>query len=329
MAADPAEQAAVQERLLPAYEVGADFLEPVPVLGRRDPAAALSLAERLAQMGGDAIPTALKLLLDAGLAQRAEAGLEEWGPQDEAALLVLARYFRTEAHHLSAPAESDGVGVNETEAGRLLNKSLRYYRRTAAADYPLHRSEVLTELADSCTTYGTVDEVLDARVGLLKISPSLEHWRAAMAAAAAADLQQAVKDELLSLLRNSAHPHFLCDVLIAEAREHPEHLTEAAKVAREADSTDFRYMVATAAMGLGDEAEQPIALELLQENAEQLALRGGDYAYDQAVSVAHLLKKHFPESWQEWLQAYVGRHRRRRNLLQALTRAGLYIGAGQ
>ncbi len=302
LAAGPEEAAAARERLWPFYESGARFLEPVLLTSGQDPDGARRLAARLGKMGGGTVTAGVKLLLEAGLAEDAEQFIDTWGIQNEASFLLLARHFR---------------------AAGLPDKAIAYYRRGIQDRFP--ERNALTELAEVCAAAGRLDEALEVRVKLFKSNFSLNCWRDAMTAGEAVGRRAEIKDELLDYLRRlPGYAGALCAVLVEEASGKLEHLAEAARVAAQTRSPDLSLEVGKAALRLGGEAERCLALDLLRDAAEQLALHGKNYAYEKAAKVTGLLREYFPDLWPEWFHGFLGRHRRRINLLRELTAAGLY-----
>jgi hypothetical protein len=316
--ADTALHLKVQARLLPAFEGGAHFLEPVILTASLDPTAGETLARRLGPRGGRSLITALNLLLRAGAVERAEELIVEWGVRDGEALMVMAEHFRSEALRVK------GEAGTSAQVERLLAKAMAFYRQAADAPSNRSRSKALEQLAGLAAEHGSFEEALQARIRLFRFLPSLESWQQVMAAAEAAGRRRAVKEELQAWLENEYKNAWLvCRIMVSEAPYSPEDLAYAARLARIEDSCELRLEVARAAVELKDEAIHGTALGLLEEAAEKWALQGGDHAYRQAAIAAGLIKKHFPQHWADWQRAYIGRHSRRRNLMQALVAAGL------
>lgn len=325
LAAEDATRAAIQERLLAAYQDGAGFLEPVLLAGSRDPAAARRLADRLgAAQAADnrGALTAVKLLLEAGLAGEAQAWVESRAATDAASLILLARHFRTQA-----TTAAGGGGDAAAAAARAID----YYRRAIDTGLSWTLGGLQEELASAYDAAGLAEEALAVRVRRLCRAPSLDAWRQALATAQALGRRAQIEAELLAEVRRQPHAAgVLCDILVDEAAANPEHLQEAAALARAGASSDRLLQVAEAAAaaadgGTGGAAAGALAIALLQEAAEQLALQGGDVAYARAASaLARLGGRLPPAAWTAWLAGYVARHRRRRNLLSALRAAGLW-----
>lgn len=309
--ADEPTRLAAREDLMPLFHQGARFLEPVLLAGTDDPAAARRLVGYLRGLPeGTPDLTALKALLQAGLPDEAEAWLRERIPANQEGLILLARHLRAAGQPVRAMIHA------RTAAGRM---------------GWLHR-DALREWMLAADAAGETEEALTASRDLFQKTMELDDWRACMQRADATGRRAETANEALDWLRaDRVRAHPLCTVLADESAHDPACLEEAAQIARALKSS--LLMAQTARNGLqfdpDDPARQRIASDLLRDAAEALALQGGDYAYDEAARTWTELRTLMPSSeWTTELQAYQARHRRRRNLCAALTRAGLTEPSG-
>ncbi len=301
--------------LMPTFADGARFLEPIMRAGEPDELP--GIARELAALGGwHARRIAVGMLLDAGLDVEAVTTVSAAVEPDVELWLMLARHLRGRA--FEEGRDLRGVFAEAAEG------SLSCFREANRVAPRWQRASILDEIADLQRIVGRRREAMESRVESFRCGPTLERWKTAMAAATEASQGPAVKEELLTWLRESEPgTPLLCLVLASEGVDDTSYLAEAVLLARRLKSPDLHVAVADECKATSSEAARDSVGDLLVEAAEHLALRGGDDAYDQAASAARRLKELDPRKFARWYPTYRERHRRRRNLTRALAQVGL------